>query len=135
MKTNKITTLESIRQDQLDARAKRAKDSQPTHTPTPWKVTDGTMTSFPDSVYVSGIGRDGFQSIIAMLNDDTGTDHDKRANAAHIVKCVNAHEELLTQLKQMHNHYQGSDMSLINGKMRHSYTCRTCEAIAKAEGK
>lgn len=66
------------------------------HTPGPWKVTDGTMTSFPDSVYVSGVGRDGFQSVIAILNDDTGTDHDKRANARLIATAPELLEALVS---------------------------------------
>lgn len=73
--------------------------AKPQHTPTPWKATDGKMTSFPDSVYVSAVGRDGFQSVLAIMNTDTNNDHDKQANAAFIVRAVNAHQAMYDALR------------------------------------
>lgn len=54
-----------------------------THTPTPWKL-DGTMVYDTEGHYV------------AKVSVEEGT-----ANAAYIVRAVNAHEELLRALKHL----------------------------------
>lgn len=96
-------------------------EPQPTPTPWMWKQrAEGDYVIEQDNGKIEG----------ELVASEVATE----ANAALIVQAVNSHEALLTQLKQMHSHYQGSDMQIINGKLAHGYTCRTCEAIAKAEG-
>lgn len=58
------------------------------HTPTPWKV------------YQCGgvqIGQEGTGEAICSM---WGDKHEGEANAAHIVKCVNMHDELVGALKE-----------------------------------
>lgn len=71
-----------------------------THTPTPWEfqefeivheIQKGLVQSVP--IYTNRIA-----GTLNPCSDDWDT---AQANAAYIVKCVNAHEELLKSLKEM----------------------------------
>lgn len=69
---------------------------KPQHTPTPWKVAEsGTWIGGTDNV---NSFKAGFLQEIAELRDHHGRG---RANAAFIVRAVNAHEELLVILKMV----------------------------------
>lgn len=59
-----------------------------THTPTPWKVYQfgGVQVGQEDTG----------EAICSMWGDK----HEGEANAAHIVKCVNMHDELVEVLKE-----------------------------------
>ena len=59
------------------------KPTQPSHTPTPWKVDTGTQ---PHTLAIINEADDRQQAVILH---DTAED---KANAAHIVKCVNAYQ-------------------------------------------
>jgi hypothetical protein len=73
---------------------------KPTHTPTPWKVTN--LRSRPNQSFriaASGIG-------VA----ETIEDHDivdGLANAEHIVLCVNAHDDLVAALANLMDQLEG----------------------------
>lgn len=103
-------------------------------TPTPWKYRMGTVYEGTKA---------GFRFETTVANCQGSTQEEMLANAAFIVRAVNAYdalvaeraslssinEELLKQLKSIHRHYQGKDM--VNGE--HTYVCGACLAIAKAE--
>ena len=63
------------------------------HTPTPWQVNDQRKSGWMDnSIYITG------NHNLAKLYDDY---KQAEANAAHIVKCVNLHDELVTALEKI----------------------------------
>lgn len=66
-----------------------AASTQPAHTPTPWIASDRRVSA-----------HDGTQIASAMLNGSTVGNHIDTdvANAAHIVRCVNSHDELVAAL-------------------------------------
>lgn len=65
------------------------------HTQTPWKVTQ-------DNGIVAADGQS-----VACVSSHIRRDWDvKKANAAHIVRCVNSHDDLLAALKELGNQLQ-----------------------------
>jgi hypothetical protein len=64
------------------------KEHKPQHTPTPWTID---ADRFPDAVQIRS-------SKGLLIADDCLLE-----NAAYIVKCVNAHEELISVLKLLIN--------------------------------
>lgn len=64
----------------------------PTHTPTPWRVKHSGLDA-----YIVG-GPENFPCA-----NMPGQGPTSEANAAHIVKCVNAHDELVATLKNTCN--------------------------------
>jgi hypothetical protein len=87
------------------------------HTATPWKVeVVGTSSDYSNPVDVCEIlSADGYAQIAENLRD---------ANAAHIVRCVNAHDELVALLKQAHE-------SLCGGIHHEGLPSRIRAALAK----
>lgn len=83
------------------ARDKEREDSMTDtkHTPTPWDASDRENYSL--------IFGKGFEKPIATCDSYSkgfGPSKDERkANAAHIVKCVNMHDELVENLKFMYD--------------------------------
>ena len=68
------------------------------HTPTPWIIEHGHMQQHTDIRYWQITdGQD------AICNNQFCFARDSEANAAHIVKCVNMHDELVEALKLAHN--------------------------------
>lgn len=61
------------------------------HTPTPWNQLNGVFTP-----------EDGYFSMVQTPNQCIANVFDE-ADAAHIVKCVNMHDELVEALKAAHN--------------------------------
>lgn len=61
------------------------------HAPTPWMVKEGDETVITDA--------DG-NLILDTAYSDFHLEYDDKPNAAHIVKCVNMHEELVERLKE-----------------------------------
>lgn len=101
---------------------------KPTHTPTPWKINQAGENIY---LYVDVPSEHWpTHAVIANLDDDMGN---AKENAAHIVKCVNAHEELLNLLYTC----QGFTQALALGKHEGAILLHKeiTQAIAKAEGK
>lgn len=95
------------------------------HTPTPWKVSIGDTQTI--------IGPDGQCTAIAHGPQGewgkVGAEH--RANAAFIVRAVNAHEELLAAARAVNQAFSRSPFT----DAREDALQRLSDAIAKAEGK
>lgn len=71
------------------------------HTPTPWKVVK--RASEMSSMWIAGnIKESGFATEVCYIAEHglKPSEMDK-ANAAHIVKCVNLHDELVERLEYM----------------------------------
>lgn len=89
------------------------------HTPTPWSVKPTSLwTDTPWRIE----GADGFSACLVYgdgaLNKGTTV-----ANAAHIVKCVNAHDALVQRLQELvnictHPNAKKSDMRMIAAEAR-----------------
>lgn len=93
-----------------------------THTPTPWKLYKGANSTLAPS-----IGTD-FDEIAPMF----GSSREDYANAAFIVRAVNAHEELVKISRDL----MFSVQRLANGETLYSQLLKdAAKAIAKAEGK
>lgn len=77
-----------------------ATQSPPTHTPTPWQTDeshffDDGMQHYQDLDYLEIVG----SGTVALVLDLHSNHEDTKANAAHIVKCVNMHDELVEALE------------------------------------
>lgn len=71
------------------------------HTKTPWKAYNNVgenMRSYSQSSGVIGI-ENNIKRLICGCFNDIGGDEVAAANAAHIVRCVNAHDALVSALK------------------------------------
>jgi len=66
------------------------------HTPAPWKVFYAKY----NGELILGVGEDNGQGIIASNGSFWGDDQEAKANAEHVVKCVNVHDELLEVLEE-----------------------------------
>lgn len=66
------------------------KTKQAEHTPTPWELKGLDIVPQGSELYIATALGEG---------EDTPNYQEAKANAAHIVKCVNAHEPLLKCLK------------------------------------
>lgn len=107
-------------------------DCKPQHTPTPWHVTTSIKEFVPKS-------QGGGLKVKLMANSESriGTLNSEnpelaRANAAYIVKAVNAHEALLKACKAgasmlLRNTLQDAEDTAVYNQMK--------QAIAQAEGK
>lgn len=116
-----------------DAYENQKVDRQPTHTPTPWTVSQAELDQ---QARVIRYDADGISSHIAMVNENTlAPEHGGSAiaNAAFIVRAVNAHEELVNLLKQAQGYIEDvqRDFALEDSGIVSDLK----EAIAKAEGK
>jgi hypothetical protein len=65
------------------------------HTPTPWKRAGRQ----PDNHGVNIVDYRGF--LVAQARAAGGGWSDAKSNAAHIVRCVNAHDELVAALRSL----------------------------------
>jgi hypothetical protein len=70
-------------------------DITATHTPTPWRVTDADCCTDGDDVKATILADSG--RLICHIDRDYRAPAE--ANAAHIVRCVNAHDELIAALR------------------------------------
>jgi len=92
------------------------------HTPTPWKVNksyngfiSGTMHSITEitAKLPEEADHDEFESegiCVVITPHDTGYKKElptREANANHIVKCVNMHDELVAALKECREYFDG----------------------------
>lgn len=95
--------------------------AEPAHTPGPWNVE--VLNKGRDRVFHIRAGRGIGQESIAEV--DFQSLEANKANATHIVKCVNAHEALLETCKIAAQSFKtcGLDFKYLE------------DAIAKAEGK
>ena len=94
------------------------------HTPAPWVTTFEEGTPFFHGVYQ--LDKNGFEGEAVTYVTDSTNHQRAQANAEHIVKCVNLHDELLEALEHARDclpaNCHPDDLSLIT------------EAIAKARG-
>lgn len=65
------------------------------HTPTPWHYTPGNPMVYGASTDSKGGGRQE----VALAREVYMNRSERETNAAHIVKCVNLHDELVEALK------------------------------------
>jgi hypothetical protein len=96
--------------------------TKPTHTPTPWTtgLYDASVAFTQIGVHVAVCKPD--LSLLAVCGP--ARDEQSEADAAFLVRAVNAHEELVSLLKTME--YMAPNTELNN---------RIKKAIAKAEGR
>lgn len=103
-------------------------DDRKQHTPTPWNIEKG-MSLYPDALpYFVGRSQDGKMTPFQTAGSRA------EANAAFIVRAVNAHEELLTALR----HIVRVPLPLGGDKSPNANNIRSCyetakQAIEKAE--
>lgn len=81
------------------------------HTPTPWSVKECDKTAIID---VNG------NVILDTAFSDFHLEDDDKPNAAHIVKCVNLHDELVAALKKcgMLLEHGGFDLEFIDSALK-----------------
>lgn len=76
---------------------------KPAHTPTPWKLKDSSKVCVK-------LGREELP--VLKIESLAGTTPEKNAaNAAHIVKCVNLHDDLINRLSTIHSRGKGYQIS------------------------
>lgn len=90
-------------------------ESKPSHTPTPWHVEDQDIMSGEIEI-----------ALVSAYNTN------RKANAAYIVKCVNAHEELVRLVRKADNYIRNQERAIPED---HGNDCQYCRALAQAEGK
>lgn len=91
-------------------------EAKPTHTPTPWRISECTN----GDIYIGG-----HEWAAKMVDKVDFTTMPKEANAAFIVRAVNAHEELVQTAKEMQVELKKLGVGALTWDRR----------IAKAEGK
>lgn len=95
-----------------------------THTPLPWRVEG-------DVEIVAGINEK--EVCIADIEGALDSGSTDRANAAFIVRAVNAHEEMLVLLKSIQEEFEaGRRLGMEPGSC---FALQVRDAIAKAEGR
>jgi hypothetical protein len=79
-------------QDEMHARVRQARDEAmfPFHSPTPWRIATETGPC---------VITNGTREIAECYEDGEVQTTEDEANAAHIVKAVNLHDELVTALR------------------------------------
>jgi len=75
--------------------------TQSTHTPTPWSL--GMRTATYGKIMSDDTERPCIAHVMQMAGPDGKPDAESLANAAHIVRCVNHHDELVNALRGMLN--------------------------------
>jgi hypothetical protein len=83
--------------------------SEHKHAKTPWKVKRNNETS--EWIVTSPSNHVGWEFVVTTSKRD----YESKANAAHIVKCVNAHEVLVAALKEIENYGKSN--------YGHGFTC------------
>jgi len=71
--------------------------TEPKHTPAPWKV----YYAKKNGQVILGVGDADGQGIIAYNGSFWGDDAESKANSEHVVKCVNCHDELLSEMQKL----------------------------------
>jgi hypothetical protein len=96
------------------------------HTPTPWHVG----SKVPNYIYA----RDGLDIIAQCDSANESTRAEENANAAHIVRCVNAHDALIAALEgAIIAMERMNDASDEGGLLGHEYDA-CCAALKLAKG-
>lgn len=97
---------------------------KPAHTPTPWKL-DGSSN-------ILGTRDGDYHSVLGYFNSERAiqTREENKANAAYIVRAVNAHEGLVELLREFVTTLDVNKTSTLA-----EYSARVYKAIAQAEGR
>lgn len=95
------------------------------HTPAPWKVFYATN----NDQLIIGVGQETGEGIIASNGSFWGTDAEAKANAEHVVKCVNAHDSLLDALELVKSQLEKDYITMTNDVEGAVY-----DAIKEAKG-
>lgn len=96
--------------------------TQSKYTPAPWKV----FYAKNNGQLILGVGQDTGEGIIASNGSFWGDDDEAKANAEHVVKCVNLHDELLEVLEQLYSGFKS--------RCTEGFQIKIEKAIAKAKG-
>jgi hypothetical protein len=94
------------------------------HTPTPWHIG----SKVPNFIYA----RDGLDIIAQCDSANESTRAEENANAAHIVRCVNAHDALVAALDNLLN-VDRSDPDFCETVERYERQARAALKLAKGE--
>lgn len=103
-----------------------------THTPTPWSIEDGEH----GSITLSGghhIADIPYWDEPGKPQDGWSTQGEAIANAAYIVRAVNAHEELLDACKTVVAHFEDVRKRATFKVAEPEYVTKAKQAIAKVE--
>ena len=105
--------------------------SKPSHTPTPWRIYKEPMNPNPRLMAEAS-------TLVAVISQGKAFAKETEANAAYIVKAVNAHEEMVKALKDVLFVLKGQAERgnfLDSSERDISLEGVVEQAIAKAEGK
>jgi len=101
------------------------------HTPTPWTIS-GNETPVIAAMY------DGRDAVVAVTCRDRIELEEAHFNAQHIVKCVNAHDELVAalhaSLEQIEAHTEGMGDTSYEESAWHPLWTQIKTSLAKLEG-
>ncbi len=84
------------------------------HTPTPWRAYNATNGRILKHWRIQ---RDDAKQDIALISLDVPADA-REQTAAHIVRCVNSHDDLVAALKAMRAVVGGIDTYKVGGEVR-----------------
>lgn len=98
------------------------------HTPTPWRIEDGTTLIWgdcnPNDNTSSGMGYPITECRVTPVSASSWCkapyNDEGKANAAHIVKCVNLHDELVEVLKDIQDFLKrsGYDTTMVKETLK-----------------
>jgi hypothetical protein len=123
------------RKTYLDRKGNEMK-TQPTHTPTPWKFKDeehGSISISGEDQFITDVG---YWDLPEEPQRGWFTQEQAQANAAYIVRAVNAHDRLLTIAKILKDYFD--NRVTVNGSLLidddKTFEESVNEAISIAEG-
>lgn len=108
------------------------------HTPTPWHTNlefDGRHRYFPIMAPWAGCDDEtNYHPLIAMTKHGTGDAPQEvaKANASHIVKCVNLHDELVDFLQELEDLLSVKDPKFHGNPTAHNEACKANRVKLKA---
>lgn len=112
------------------------------HTPTPWHISESNATKHGDadaSLTIMGKVNDHPWGVATVTVARAKDAEMQSANAAYIIRAVNAHEEMLAILQTIHHYFKNDkhvSPSALTGEYANPITLKKAveQAIAKAEG-
>jgi hypothetical protein len=99
-----------------------------THTPTPWRVSNGTTGRYRSPTTTIAVDHaSGVEQTVATMAGISAS----KADAAHIVRCVNSHDALVAALRALLDENTGGSHGL---PAYHADVIAARAALAKVEG-